>query len=340
MTDDRAGGTSDSCGNPPAIPFSPFPESYGSLVGKLADEGFLDALTPGVPFALQRVNYRHFLPYLNTVKSSMPGSPTVKMAHDLLAFDRRFCSVVFKYIGAFELQLRAQYAHWMETLHGDFALYDDRLFLREGKHAESLARYEKEVSHCKDRFIQRVLAENGGRLPIAMGIERMTLGTLSQLYSNTADREVSAAIADFFGTSKAELSNWTKTITAVRNVCAHFEPYVVRKGIPSSPLKIKGIEYSNRETFYIVLLLCKLLTPKLVFMDLNLCYSYRLYEDLLVTISGVAGPFEDILLMARIPEDWELLLDAATNGTISIGNDFVRKMQDRPRGQRIDTRSR
>lgn len=324
---DRAGGTSDSSGNPPAN--ITFPDSYHHIIDELEALGFADADAVAVPYLLERVNYQHLKPYLHSVKSYMGSDASVKAAHDLLTFDRRFQSIIFKYIGIFELQFRAQYAHWLKTYYGDFALYDADLFLRYANYQRSIERYEDEVKRRKDKSTREQLADNSGRLPIAYGIELVTLGTLSKLYSNTKDQDLTTRIASFFGASKNELSNWAKTVAAVRNICAHFEPYVVRKGIPSSPLPIRDIDYSNRETFYVAILLSKLLSSKLLFGDLNLSYSYRLYIDIYNIIREAAAANTDLIAISRIPDNWEDLLIEASGGVfrikpdIDMGDDFV-----------------
>lgn len=132
----------------------------------------------------------------------------------------------------------------MSYARGKLCLYDENLFLRKGNHSVSLSHYASEVERKArkgDFAVKRALSENNGRCPIDLGTECMSLGTLSMLYSNTADREVANGVAESFGCVKAELASWLRTIGDARNTFAHFDSYLVRNQIPSTPLAIKHI---------------------------------------------------------------------------------------------------
>lgn len=289
---DRAEGTSsgDASGNPSAV-FCTDP-SFVPTLRRLSERGFSDAVSGEAGFLVSNVSYRHLGPYLSAVEHNHGGDrPTLQEVHNVLTFDRRYQSILFKYIGIFESKLRTQYARRMEDAHGAFALYDESLFLRRDRYERSMDFYSSEVRRqaTKSRAVRRSLDEHDGRIPVSHGVECATLGTLSQLYSNTADQCVTAGVASSFGCSKSELSSWAKTITDVRNVCAHFDCYAVRRQIPSAPLRIRGIEDAdNRGTFYVVLLLLRLMDPDVPFPDANLDYTARLRSDVESSVSAFA----------------------------------------------------
>ena len=58
------------------------------------------------------------MPYVSAAEKS-GEKPTLQAVHDLLTLDRRFQAVVFKYIGIFEMQLRASYSDAMAKIHSD-----------------------------------------------------------------------------------------------------------------------------------------------------------------------------------------------------------------------------
>lgn len=323
MGSDRAEGTSssDASGNPSAIVFPG--HTYEPLVQKLRDRGFLDADTDGVPFLLERVSYRHLQPYLAAVKQRDAEGAMVKTAHDLLTLDRRFQAIVFKYIGIFETQLRAQYAHWMEVECGPLSLYEPRNFLREKEWRGSIERLNKEVARRREPAVKRMLAENEGRLPVWEAVEFASLGTVSKLFGNTSTKPVTQQVTSFFGCGKAELSSWTRTITAARNIMAHFDPYIVRSEIPSTPLAIRGVVLPNRDPFYIVMLLAKLLSSPHAFDDMNLVYAFRLWLDLRDFLDGTAAEAPELLDIAGFPIDWEDEFCAATGGALRFYKDVA-----------------
>ena len=239
---ESTGGTSngDASGNPPVV-FSPRFKSNKEILATLAGDGFLDAGTPEALYVLDHVNCQHLLPYIK-VLDSLPAweQRTMNMVHNLLTFDRRMQSMLMKCIGIFEAQFRIQYLRTMASEHGPYAVYDGSLFLRPDNHERSFRSYSEEIDKriSRDKPFRTAFDAGRGKLPIWMGLECMTLGTLSVLFSNTADEFVTDAVAESFRCTKAELTNWTKSITSVRNICAHFEPLLIRVQLPS---RAKGI---------------------------------------------------------------------------------------------------
>lgn len=310
---DRAGGTSpNGSGNLPAIVVS-CPESYLPLMEKLASRGFQDARTEESAFILQKVGYRHLSPYLLAVER-LPekGIPTVKQAHGLLTFDRLFKSILFKYIGILEVQMRAQYSHLMEQMHGRFALYDESLFLRQDPYRKAMKDYEREVWRAlRTKKARLRFEEDGGMLPIWEGVERMSLGTLSKLYSNTADKAVTGDVAKSFGTTKEPLSSWLKAIAGVRNICAHFDAYITRKQMPSTPKGVKGVSGDSKGTFYIVVIILHLLKCETAPADAALDYASSMQGEIEKLATDCLHSRQWPPELVGFPENWQNLVDAA-----------------------------
>ena len=309
---ERTGGTSsgDASGNPPVVS-SPAFKTNRQILDELLSDGFRDAATPEASHILEHVSYQHFLPYVRaTAAIGDPSLVTINTANNLMTFDRRMQATVLKYIGVFEARFRALYLSTIAECHGAYAIYDSGLFLRADRHAATMANYEREVSNRikRDAPMRRAYENGCGKLPLWMGLECMTLGTLSALYSNTADKTASGFIANSLGCTKAELSSWMRTITAVRNICAHFEPLFVRRQIPSVPKKIIGVNCPRTAPLYAVLLLVKLLEePGFTSSDRNLIYARRLEEDAGVYINMVEGFYGSVPL-SNFPAYWRSLL--------------------------------
>ena len=119
-----AGGipADSACGNHPVAyhPQQPRYRTNGELLDDLHRRGFIDARTDAARQLLERVNDRHLMPYVSAAEKS-GEKPTLQAVHDLLTLDRRFQAVVFKYIGIFEMQLRASYSDAMAKAYGAFA---------------------------------------------------------------------------------------------------------------------------------------------------------------------------------------------------------------------------
>lgn len=319
----RAEGTSPDqvgrcSGNPSAIIVSgeePRFKTDEEVLRDLAGEGFVDADTDGARYILERVSYQHLRPYLSaTLRMSPDRGHSVKTAHDALTFDRDLKASILKHIGVFEGQMRARYGHLIAEAHGPFPIYDEGLFLNAGNHAKTLGSFREEVSKraTRERGLADECSAHGGRLPIWRAVECMTLGTLCHFYANTRDNSVTGAVAASFGASKAELVNWSKTITQVRNICAHFEPYIIRKEIPSTPMRIKGCECPRRTPLFIVVLLAKLLgahsaDPR----NRGLDYGLRVRLDARTTIGDFESFSGGVVPIPGFPLNWRTLLDVS-----------------------------
>ena len=307
IVDDRAEGTSHGSGNPSAVSYS-VDASYARILESLHDEGFDDAHTAEAAFLFERVSEWHMRPYLEVAAKAL-GSKNVKLAHDLMYFDRRCQSVLFEYIGVFETQLRAQFGHWLREEAGDYAIHEQRLFLNQKNYQESIRRLNTEAARKAKNSRTFAKCMNNGQIRIDAAVECMSLGTLSQLYSNCKQTENTKKIAESFGVSKSDLVNWSRTITAARNACAHFDCLFLRKQLQKTPRAIRGINgMSSRKPFYLVLLIEKLLSSSMVFGDQALHYSSRLAIRMTDEIEQVEENVPGLMDYLGLPDDWRSIL--------------------------------
>ncbi len=316
INDARAGGTSDSSGNPPAIFFRDHDdESYEAERLQLVNMGFPDAaIMPHASYMLEHATISHLRPYLLRV-ADRSNSPGIDQVHSLMTFDRRFQSVLFKYIGVVETQFRAQYAHLMNECGGAFSMYDKSLFLRCGNYRKSMSLLEKELERKRKRgrSIARILDENDGRCPVGVAVEVMSLGLLSQFYNNTRPNDVTGGISRSFGVTKHTFSSWIKTMTQARNIMAHFGPFAVLRQIPATPLAIENVDGDTRKPFYLALILSRLVSQNRWFSQREYCYSYMLYLDFIRLMEETP---EDTLGLLDIPGGWRRDLKDASCGQV------------------------
>ena len=100
-----------------------------------------------------------------------------------------------------------------------------------------------------------MLDGNGGKVPVWLAVECMSLGNLSKLYSNTGNVSVTHSIADSFGVKRDELTSWLACLTAARNSCAHYDCLAFRKQLSTPPKSIRDVRCPNTIPFYTVFLL-------------------------------------------------------------------------------------
>lgn len=311
---DRAGGTSHGSGKPPANVFYAH-ESYGPFVKSLETAGFVDARTGETARTLERIPYSHLAYYFRVALSeSNPHDPSVKTVHDLVIFDRRFQSVAFKYIGAVESQLRAQYSHLMKVAFGDFPHYDESVFTDAKKYEQSFRAYEADAAKSKRNnvVIRDIASNNGGKIPIGYAVQVMSLGVLSRMYANTADTAVTQKVASSFGSTWSELTGWLRAVSDVRNICAHYGAYLSRKQMPTTPKKIKGLESDNSRPPYIACLLAYLLSNGDSFGDRNLDYASCMVKELCGVVLGFQLAYPELAREMGFGDDWASQVKRAT----------------------------
>lgn len=309
----RAEGTS---GRKPSANPSAISLSVDNDIERLSARGF-DCSSPEARYIVERVSMHRLEAYLPVVSDNARaaslvdgqiiehGDPELKEAHDLITYDRRVQVLILKYTGILEGQFRARYARFMTALHGDMALYDPDLFNRRDKYDDTIAVVTRELARQRGRnkFIGRHI-DSRGRVPLGIAIEYLTLGTLSKLYDNTRDRHVVDGIASGFNLNSSKARSWFKTIANVRNICAHFNPYVVRKQIPTTPLPMRECEYPSNSPFYIFPMLDRMLSSDdaRTFNDRNLNYSERMIADMAAETTEFSRLYMGTVMALNVPK--------------------------------------
>lgn len=333
MVANRAGGTSQRCGNPPAVSFSPDfkpnkpePEilDWDGIVARAGSRGFVDAATVQARSMFERIGYAHASTYFPPAGAC--DGTTLRDVHQSILFDRAMQSILLEYIGYFELQFRAQYSYHMAIESGAFAHRYKENFKREDHFLSFLNTYEGEFARqmrIRNGKISSLYAEYGD-VPIWHAVEIMTFGTLSKMYRNTRSKSVRMAVADSFGVDYATLSSWMRTISFVRNRCAHFGS-LMNSALVSQPKRIEGLLLETSHPFYSVLILEKMLSaPEMYTGDMSMNYSIELLTRIVTTI----GEFSCAVTGRYLPSDWkDLLLDKRVT---RISVEFINGIEQKP----------
>ena len=153
-----------------------------------------------------------------------PGT-TLGDVLEIEAFDRDVSEYLFSAIGPIEIALRSQITTLLGMRYGHQALHDAGTFKKREdfeKLQETLSRETRQALAAKKPLAIHNVREYG-QLPIWAEVENASLGTLSKVYENLADNNVSAEIAHAFGVTRMHLKNWLRYLTQIRNVCAHHD---------------------------------------------------------------------------------------------------------------------
>ncbi|MBQ9000894.1 MAG: Abi family protein [Eggerthellaceae bacterium] len=256
---DSTGGTSHGSGNPPVFHFKSFIDRLGAIGYSVES----DMLTS---YLIESVGYQTLTSYFSfferiALQDHMKSLGTV---NDVLDFDNQARILLLKAIGIIEQQLKAQFQAAMYEVGGTYCLYDPTLFRRENERVAALnsLRVEANRQSRNNAGVRRSFKSGESRLPIWTAMDVASLGTVRRMYSNTRNAEVVHRVAESFGVNHRCLHSWLRTLTLVRNCCAHFNPYVVRPQIPAVPKPVYGVEGDNAKPLYALSLVDKLLNGR------------------------------------------------------------------------------
>lgn len=340
---DRAGDTSaekSSSANSPAIL-----SSVRDDVSQLKSMGIDCGSSLSAEYVLACTTLHRLLAYRRFVEENKRGrKPELKEFWDVLTFDRRIQSTLIKYIGIFESKFRSVYSRLMGQECGEFALYEKRNFRRPDAYDRSRVHYETDINRQKrNRFIKRQLDNYDGKVPLGVAVEYLSLGTLSKFYTNTKSHAVTKECAESFNVNKDKMASWLKTLTDVRNCCAHFNPYVTRRQIPSTPLPMRGEEEMSRHPFYAALMLQHLLYREDVeaMEDVNVHFAKKLEEDIVIHVGQFLRLYAfdervaDALWIPRRYRPKHVVLDTGAEGyefyetrQVPVPDAMVRRMRE------------
>jgi abortive infection bacteriophage resistance protein len=157
--------------------------------------------------------------------------PNTHFGHavDLYVFDKRLRLLMADAIERIEVALRVDIAHTLglrdSFAHRNTAFLDPKRSIasrgRVTRHAQWLQRADEAERRSRADWIQEFKRKYLPPLPIWMAVETWEFGSLSHLVemAHPSDR---AKISRKYGIANPELlSSWIKTLSYVRNVCAH-----------------------------------------------------------------------------------------------------------------------
>lgn len=169
-------------------------------------------------------------------KRTNNGQPSDKFLTDttfdevmrLYEFDRQLRSKVLDGIERIEVAIRTRLTYHLGHKYGAFGYINPENFHPGFSHEKWLKTLLSETERSSDEFIRHFQKSYNGFpiVPIWMQTEVMTFGSLAWLYKgmkNNAKEGIrdKEAISGYFGLHYKRLENWLRTLTYIRNVCAH-----------------------------------------------------------------------------------------------------------------------
>lgn len=143
---------------------------------------------------------------------------------DCYLFDREFRILLFDAIERLEVAFRTQLIYQPAINHGPFWFTERSFFHDLRQWRQHLGRLDSEVDRSSETFLKHFFNKYDERTPPAwMSFEVVSLGLLSKVYKNLKPSFApKKEISKHFGISQpAVFESWLRSITYVRNICAH-----------------------------------------------------------------------------------------------------------------------
>ena len=165
-------------------------------------------------------------PFKDLATDEFVGDVTFEEIVDLYLFDRGLRLLIFDAIETIEITFRTQLIYQPSIGGGAFWFEDAANFDDASRHAEHLRQLDAEVERSSGEvFIQHFFSkyDEEDTPPAWMTFELLTLGLLSKFYQNMRPSlKAKRDIANHFGVSQPVVfQSWIRSITYVRNICAH-----------------------------------------------------------------------------------------------------------------------
>lgn len=171
----------------------------------------------------------------------------------LYTFDRELRSIIFTAIQDIEVALRTRIIHFFSLSHGAFWFMDASKFNNRSIFQTCLDNIQSELSRSKEEFLQAHFAKysSPSMPPVWKTLEVVSFGNLSKLYANMKDVEVKKDVAKSFGLPQyTYLESWMRSLTVLRNCCAHHARAWNRR-YPAMPQLPKRLPYAWVDTQHI-----------------------------------------------------------------------------------------
>lgn len=186
---------------------------------------------------------------------------------NLYIFDRELRLLILDIIERIEVSIRSKFAHHLAECFGSHAHLMPELFYSSDNYYKTLSKLKSEIDRNKNElFIKHHFDKYNEELPpIWVCVEVMTLGQISNWYSNLKERKHRQAIAKDYGLDEKILSSFLHHLTTVRNVAAHHSRLWNRKFtidfvLPSYPVELKKkLNPVSRRYIYNTLMMCEYL---------------------------------------------------------------------------------
>lgn len=208
---------------------------------------------------LQSINYYRFNAYFHQFLNENTFIPGTSFDVILSAYemDRKLRQIFLEHLEELEIKARCQLSHELGRFFGPLAFYECSNFNNAAVWEELQESFNNEINRDKkDPVAEHYYTDYDGQFEIWVIVEYLSFGDLSRLFS-ISNNEIQKAVAKSFNVHETLLKSWLKSLSILRNICAHYG-YLRKREFSIAPAIPKSVIYqvgNNRQLFSLVIAL-------------------------------------------------------------------------------------
>ncbi|MDO4911529.1 MAG: Abi family protein [Corynebacterium sp.] len=157
--------------------------------------------------------------------------------------DRELRALYSQYLEVVEVRIKTEVASLLTQKYGPFGYLDSRNFHSWQRHANFLSNLGRELNRERELFIDTAGGETHDRMSIWSIIDYVSFGILTKSLYRAMKDEDKVAIARAFGIEdECTFSGYLRSLTVVRNVCAHHSRLFRRRFVDTCPVQQEALE--------------------------------------------------------------------------------------------------
>jgi abortive infection bacteriophage resistance protein len=246
----------------------------------------------------------YWKPYeINSNTHELVKGTSLEEILSLYAFDRELRSIVFSAIQDIEIALRTRIIHHFSMKHGAFWFMNASLFSDAEIFDKCFLSLQNEVSRSKEDFLLEHFKkyDSPSMPPVWKTLEVASFGTLSKLFCNMADISVKKSVAKSFGLPQYKyLESWIRSITVLRNCCAH-HARIWNRRFPLMPQLPKHLSFAWIEVDVAKPMKLFALLSTILYLEQNIVSNSSIKERLLALF---LRQHQSRLKAMGFPENW------------------------------------
>lgn len=272
---------------------------------------------------LRLVNYYRLRAYWISLQNRAtdqfaPGT-TFNQVFYLYEFDRKLRKLTAGLLELIEISFRTGIAYLMSNLHGQLFYLDESYFEDKLVHEKFITVMNKSIEDARngnELFVIHHDAKYDHKLPVWAAVELMTFTTLSRFYTNLKPDYRRDIALSCFGIPPLYLQSWIKSLSHIRNICAHYGR-IYNKSLKSHSIMLFPKDKSDirNGTFFATLYVSGILCPQAEERT-----SFR--DDLERLVAQYQGFIE--LKRIGFSQEWkEILSDRVAHRRFDIDNQRI-----------------